>query len=121
MFGKTWGLSRNVTYWIYTSILSPILLYGVTVWWCALDTALNRQRLTKVQRDLSVCITGAMKTTLNIIINLIPLDLFAKSVAYKTALRLKESNWFSLNNFGHSNIENINDISTDYNVPTTII
>ena len=124
MFGKTWGLSPKVTYWIYTSIVRPILLYGVTVWWCALDTAVNRQRLTKVQRDLSVCITGAMKTTstesLNTILNLIPLDLFAKSVAYKTALRLKESNWFSLNNFGHSNIENINDISTDYNVPTSI-
>ena len=80
--------------------------------------------MAKLQRNLLISITGALRSTstesLNTILNLLPIDLFAKGVAYKTAVRLKESNWFKQKPFGHSNIDNIDNISTDYNVPNNI-
>lgn len=31
-FGKTWGLSPKLLYWIFTAVVRPILMYGTSVW-----------------------------------------------------------------------------------------
>jgi hypothetical protein len=31
-FGKTWHLKPRVVYWIYTTVIGPILTYGSMVW-----------------------------------------------------------------------------------------
>ena len=122
MFSRRWGLSPKVTHWIYTSIVRPILLYGIVVWWQALEIKTNRLKLERVQRLMSLCTTAALKSTstnsLNTILHLLPIETFAKDVAYRTALRLKESNGFKIRPYGHGNIENVQRVITDYKKPS---
>ena len=125
MFSRKWGLSPKITNWIYTSIVRPILLYGVVVWWTAFDNVSLCKQFERVQRLMCLSISGALKSTsthsLNIILNILPIDLFAKGVAFKTALRLKESYGFRVRPFGHGNVSNIRSIKTDYQYPSTNI
>ena len=125
MFNRKWGLSPKITNWIFTSIVRPILLYGVVVWWQALENKSNLLKLERVQRLMCLCTTGALKSTstksLSTILHLLPIESFAKSVAYNTALRLKESNGFKIRPYGHGNIDHIRGVITDYKRPSTNI
>ncbi|GBP12690.1 hypothetical protein EVAR_74050_1 [Eumeta japonica] len=40
--GRTWGLRPDGVLWLYEMVVKPILFYGVTVWWQALDPVSNR-------------------------------------------------------------------------------
>lgn len=123
--GKTWGINPRIMYWLFTSVIRPILLYGVTVWWPALNTATNLRALEKVQRSAALCITGALRTTpsyaLNTILSLTPLELLSKQMAASAAIRLKAISMWKNLSVGHSSIlqyfRSIPDI-TDYISPT---
>lgn len=105
-FGKTWGLSPKLTHWIYTAIVRPILLYGVVIWWKALEIDDYIDILSKVQRNVALGSTGALGSTpaaaLDIFLGMSPIKLFAKEVVFKTAARLKAINSWSDKDYGHS-------------------
>lgn len=106
--GKKWGLKPHIVHWIYTAIVRPILTYGVLVWWTALEKAIHIKKLTKVQRAACLGVTGALHSAptaaLEVMLHLIPMDIYVKSVAAKSALRLKESKCWTSTNYGHSSI-----------------
>ena len=95
-FGKTWGLSPYMVYWIYTMLIRPVLTYGAVVWWPRTKQKSALLMLNKIQRTATLAITGAMSTTsgeaLDAILGLLPLDLMIQKVALKTLLRLKNNN-----------------------------
>ena len=64
-FGKSWGLSPKMILWIYTAIIRPILMYGALVWWYSLCSGNVLAKLAKVQRQVCIACTGALKTTSN--------------------------------------------------------
>lgn len=121
MLGSKWGLTPRLAYWTYTAIVRPILSYGALVWWHSLEKQTYRDRLEKVQRMASSAITGALKSTpkeaLFAVLNLSHLDLYCKSIAWKTAMRLSNSCFVS-KSFGHSRIIWGKDNKSDYVVPT---
>lgn len=106
--GKRWGFSPKVVHWIYTAVVRPILLYGIIVWWPALETKVNCVLITKVQRMASMCITGALRTTptaaLEILLYLIPLDILGRQYAATSAIRLNSTLQWKSSDCGHSAI-----------------
>ena len=76
--GKRWGMQPHVVHWLYNAVVRPILMYGLLVWWPALEKKVNQQRVGKVQRLACVLITGCLKSTptkaLEMILHLLPLD-----------------------------------------------
>lgn len=121
MLGSKWGLTPRLAHWAYTAIVRPILSYGSLVWWHSLEKLTYRERAEKVQRMACSAITGAIRSTpteaLFTVLNLPHLDLYCKSVAWKSALRLATS-CFTPKSFGHSKIIWGQDNKTDYMVPT---
>lgn len=95
-FGKTWGLSPKVIYWIYTVMIRPMLTFGSLVWWPRARLKTSAAMLQKVQRLACMCITGAIKTAptsaLETFLNLPPLALFIEGEALSTALRMLDNN-----------------------------
>ncbi|XP_055903127.1 uncharacterized protein LOC129939219 [Eupeodes corollae] len=79
-----------------------------------------------VQRTACVGTTGAMRTcptdTLNVILDLLPIDLLIKYIVSCSAIRLKESNSWLSKPYGHSNTtkfsSDIISVDTDYCTPT---
>ena len=106
--GKNWGLKPKVVNWIYTSIVRPILTYGCSVWWQALNRKSNRDLLVKAQRCASIGITSARRSTpqaaLDIILYLLPLEEYTMWMASRNLFRLKELDLLSLNRTGHCSI-----------------
>ncbi|XP_050528221.1 uncharacterized protein LOC126898324 [Daktulosphaira vitifoliae] len=84
--GKTWGL----WYWLYTSVIIPMILYGALVWWTRASLVTARKELSRIQRMAATAITGALRTTptvaLETLIGLPPLHLEVKAHAKATAL-----------------------------------
>ena len=107
--GKTWGLSPKRIYWMYTSIIKPILMYACIVWWPRLNFANSRKLLTQIQRLGCLSITGAMSTTptaaLEAILNLPPIHLEVKRKAANDAYRLDTIGaWKGGQSNGHASI-----------------
>lgn len=129
-FGSKWGLKPKIVHWMYTSIVRPILTYGCIVWWPAVDKVTYFKKLKKVQRLACIGITGSLRTTptasLEVMLNILPIDLFCKATAAKSALRLKESGCFRTRNYGHSTIFNnisldVTNVTTDYTSPVSLL
>lgn len=127
MVGVRWGLGPKVVHWLYTAIVRPILTYGVLVWWTAMEKNCYFNKLTRIQRAACVSITGAISSTptaaLEVMLHLLPLDLYCRSQAAISAVRLKEAGWWKGRQVGHATIiQETGDIrynrSTDYQVPT---
>ena len=121
LVGKKWGLTPVMTQWIYTAIIRPILLYSVIVWWPVVEKKTYLSKLERIQRIASLGITGALKTTpshsLDILLHLLPIDLFARYTTTKSLLRLKNSNLIRCYNYGHSSLRLDTTITTDYMLP----
>ena len=130
-FGKSWGLSSKLIMWIYTAVIRPILMYGSIVWWCSLKTAKHIQHLSKVQRLISLAITGALRSTatesLTTILGLPPLFEFSKllpsNTASNNALRLRMIGMWTGKSYGHCSIlqkyDFISKTKFDYTIPKT--
>lgn len=90
--GKKWGLKPYIAKWIYTAVVRPVLCYGALVWWNTTKLSSRRHRLTSVQRQACLGISGVMRSTpqaaLEVMLDIIPLDLFLKGLACKAATRL---------------------------------
>ena len=99
------------------SIVRPILLYGVLVWHKALEKNVTLKKFQSLQRHMGIRITVALRTTsaesIDALLHLGPIDIFAKGEAYKAFLRIKESSCFKYRNFGHSNIANVNKTNSE--------
>ena len=63
MYGKTWGLSPRMMYWLYTSVVKPAITYAALVWWTKATQKTIMLRLNSLQRLACLGITGAMKST----------------------------------------------------------
>lgn len=126
--GKKWGIKPEMAHWLYTSIVRPILTYGAVVWWPAVNKKVVTNRLEKVQRMACVGMTGALRTTptlgLEIMLGLHPIKELVKNIAAKGALRLRESGILKYRQYTHSRILSefhldTRGVHTDYLVPYT--
>ena len=52
--GKRWGFIPKIIHWIYTTIVGPTLLYGVLVWWTALNKVTIQRKFQRVLRSALV-------------------------------------------------------------------
>ena len=98
---KTWGLSPSKIRWLYKQVILPTISYACFVWVHRLEENGNlRSILSSIQKIATLYITGGMQKspniTLDIISGLMPIDVFLRFNATKTAFRLKiENNWIS--------------------------
>ena len=57
-YGQSWGLSPKVMYWIYTTIIRPVLLYGSFLWNHICNQKQIQNKLRKFQRPACMATTG---------------------------------------------------------------
>jgi hypothetical protein len=78
--GKTWGLRPKVVYWIYTSVVRPILTYAAVLWWKKTTQSSVNHKIGRLQRLACICVTGSMRLTpnsaLEVLLMLPPLSIF---------------------------------------------
>ena len=88
--------------------MRPILFYGSIVWWASLDKTYVHQVIRRVQRQATIAITRALRTTpsdaLDILLNLSPVDLFAQELAANCAVSLRAISFFNCLQEEHSTI-----------------
>jgi hypothetical protein len=58
--GKTWGLKPKVMYWIYTSVIRPMLTYAALVWWKRTHLTTVKKQFDLIQRITCLGMTGCM-------------------------------------------------------------
>jgi hypothetical protein len=56
--GKAWGLKPKVGYWIYTSVIRPMLTYAVLVWWRRTHLTTVKNQFGHIQRFTCLGMTG---------------------------------------------------------------
>ncbi|KAI5739584.1 hypothetical protein M8J77_020980 [Diaphorina citri] len=89
--GKTWGLTPQITKWIYTAIIRPRITYASCIWWKKIEQQKAQRELESVQRLALLVISGTISTAptlaLEVILGLPPLYLFIKGEALMGAYR----------------------------------
>lgn len=107
-YGKSWGLSPKVLYWIYTSVIRPILLYGSFLWNHKCNQKSITDKLNKFQRLACKAITGAWHSSptaaLETILYLTPLHILVETEAISTFSRLRKDARINIKNIGPSKI-----------------
>jgi hypothetical protein len=82
-----------VIYWIYTTVVRPIVTYAATVWWPRVKFKTSRAELSKLQRVACLGITGAIKTAptaaMEVLFGLPPLNLQVEAEAMIESFRLR--------------------------------
>jgi hypothetical protein len=58
--GKTLGLQPKVVYWIYISVVRPILTYAAVLWWKKTTQSSVVQKINRLQRLAGMCVTGSI-------------------------------------------------------------
>jgi len=107
--GKIWGISPAGVRWIYNQVIIPSLGYAAIVWQHSSDRHYITVRLDAVQRQAGLMITRGLKSTptpnLEILARIQPIRFKLKSLAIKSALRLKlQGTWnkqYHYNQQGH--------------------
>ena len=93
--GKRWGISPKVTYWLYTAVVRPSILYGAIVWWTRANLSTGQTKLASIQRKACLMITGAMSTTptaaMETLLDLTPLHIQVMAEAKACVYRLKNT------------------------------
>lgn len=120
--GKNWGFSPKIIHWIYTSVVRPVLTNSCFIWWLIMEKECNRKKLNSIQRMAATTITKCLKSTptsaLEVLLDLIPLDIYTKMVATNTAQRLNELNLWKNLPHGHSKIISPTKKTTDIIIET---
>lgn len=123
MFGRTWGLSSKMIYWMYIMIVRPIITYGAIVWWPKVQQKSIMNKLTSLQRLACLGITGAMRScptaAMEALIGLTPLHIYIKKSAATCAARLQLVNQYEHDDhMGHLDILNeLTDLDMFFRVP----
>jgi ribonuclease HI len=109
LFGQRWGLKPQLIFWLYTTVVRPIIAYSSFVWWPKTQQNTTKTVLSRIQRVATLGITGAMRTTptisLDAILNLPPLDIYFLKDAANTAFRLLKDHEFKPGDYrGHLRI-----------------
>jgi len=106
--GKRWGMKPELVHWLFTAVVRPVLMYGVSVWWPALDKTTYRKMVERVQRLACLHISGAMRSTpthaMEVMFHLLPVDILGKQIAANTATRLTAVSQWKCLQIGHSKI-----------------
>lgn len=101
---RSWGATPQIFKFIYTQIILPRILYGCITYWHRIKReAGNSARIKpfeQIQRMASLMISGAMRLTpnisLNLILNLPPIELLLTRMAMECFSRLSKCNaWIS--------------------------
>jgi ribonuclease HI len=104
--GKTWGLKPKVVYWIYTSIVRPILTFAAILWWKKTTQQTVNRKIGSLQRLACLCVTGSMRSTptsaLEALLSLPPLSIFIEKESRQAAYRLKCIGKINRTSIGHS-------------------
>ena len=104
--GKTWGVNPKLSKWLYTGIVRPTLSYAAHIWSHRVTDTVNK-KLKQMQRLSMLLVAGIEKSTptstIQILYNILPIDLFLKERAIITSLRitgLTRNIWAGLGNSG---------------------
>lgn len=89
-------VKTNVVYWLYTSIVKPVITYGCIGWWKAFSLRNNRKLLSKVQRCsaldfISKDLESTMQAFLDINLYILTVEGFIVAEAAKSFVRLFDS------------------------------
>ena len=88
-------LSLHVTHWIYTTILRPTLTNGAVVLVSCLEMETNRAIINRVQRMACRMITGSMRSTptigMEVLLGLTPITEVVREYAIASSIRIEKS------------------------------
>ncbi|MCP3663266.1 MAG: reverse transcriptase-like protein [Gammaproteobacteria bacterium] len=111
LIGLRWGANPKASYWMYTSIVRPMIIDAAPIWWKGASEILGiQQTLSVLQRIALVGITGVMSTTptaaLENMLNLASLHVQAEAEAMLSARRLLDNQtWGDFHNLsGHREV-----------------
>ena len=87
--------------WIYTGVIRPKLTYACLIWGNKINTKILNQKLNSLNRLACLLTTNLTRTTpqmsLEIILNIEPLDIHIKKIGLTTYKRLEQKldkvNW----------------------------
>ena len=107
--GNKWGLSPKITYWMYTSVIKPMVNYACLVWWPRLNLVSARKQLLQLQRLACLSITGALRSTptaaMEILLGLLPVQVEVVRSALLACHRLVcTNNWDTSLRCAHARI-----------------
>jgi hypothetical protein len=95
-------------YWIYTSVVRPILTYAALLWWKKTSRISVNRKTAHLQRLVCVSITGNIDSTpttaLEDILMLPPIGIYIAREARQETYRLHFSGEFTRARFGHSEV-----------------
>ena len=90
--GKNWGVNPQLTRWVFTGMVRPILAYASHVWWNFHPTNNIMMQLNRLSRLACLAIAKVHRSTptkgLEIIYNLKPLNIFLDEQATNAYLRV---------------------------------
>ena len=90
--GQQWGLKPKVINTIFTSMVRPIMSYGIVSWFKASTKQCNIRKLNSVQALANRMTMAAQRSVptdgLNIILNMLPIDLFLEEAALMSVQRI---------------------------------
>ena len=98
ILGKKWGPQAKIARWIYTSLIVPILTYGIVVWIKCAFKDKNVKQLERIQRRGMLAIMNTMNSTptagMEVLLNFRPIDILLQETALKSYHRMKRNgNW----------------------------
>ena len=116
MMGSNWGLRPYVCKYMYIGLVRPILTYAGLGWLKVTKQPSKLAKIRRVQRKALLSITNAMVSTptasMEVIVDILPLDIFIEMTAVNSYLRLfRNNNWKPqpgeiVKKLAHSNIVN---------------
>ena len=115
--GKNWGYSPKITKWLYTTIIKPMICYASVIWWERATYQTTQKELAKIQRLITLSITGALRTTpsiaLDSVTGLLPLHIQIIKEAMESYARMAAcGEWNTNEHIGHNIIKELTTITT---------
>ena len=115
--GNRWGLGPAQILWLLHSIIHPLFLHGVVVWWEASTKTNHLSRMSKINRSTLLAATGAFKTTptlaLEYLMDVFPIDIKAKQLAINSWYRLLRTGIKVFPDCGHHKLHKLLNLAYD--------